>query len=140
MSRQVVIILLLTIVASASAQTATEYEYPLRTLGIISAGTAAACLTTGIIFNYLAGQAYTDSENLYTEYSIATEDFDAKWTEYEDTYSSSKSRALVRNVLYIGSGAFAAFGTVAIFFIKQPVEKKVSLHVAPDRIALTYRF
>jgi len=117
-----------------------KYIYPMRTLGYISSGIGIVSLGLGYYFNSEAEKNYNDSLKLYDEYSKATTDFDIKWSAYKEKYDLSKSQMQTRNILYITSGVTITFGIISTFIIRKPIEEKVSIQIAPNKIWLAYKF
>jgi len=88
-----------------------------------------------------AEKNYNDSLKLYDEYKNALADFDSKWKAYEDKYDASKSKATLRNIMFITSGVTLGFGVVSTFFIKRELKsEKVSFIINPDKFSILYKF
>lgn len=140
--KKICIIIILLILSHKNLQSNQnrQYYYPLRTWGYISSGVALISFGFGYYFNQKGKNDYNDSLALYEEYKNATFDFDAKWSAYEEKYNSHESNHDYRNLLYITSSVTSIFGIAAIFIIKKPIDKKISINVYPNQMNLSYKF
>lgn len=116
------------------------YHYPLRTIGYISLGVGVLSFAGGLYANHEVSKYNNAASSDDNNYYHANTNFDTSWNQVQNDMNHAHNNVNLRNALYITSGATVGFGIVSIFFIKKPIEDKVSIEMSPNKINLAYKF